>query len=52
MNLLSKREVEILHLLRNSSRYQTGESIALLLEVSSRTVRNDISKRFPHKCTK
>ncbi|MCK0470104.1 BglG family transcription antiterminator [Halalkalibacter sp. APA_J-10(15)] len=44
MNLLNKREVEILHLLRNSNGYQTGESIALLLEVSSRTIRNDIKQ--------
>lgn len=44
MKLLTKREVEILHLLTNSKGYQTGKSIAVLLGVTSRTVRNDIKK--------
>ncbi|WP_163537462.1 BglG family transcription antiterminator [Gracilibacillus sp. YIM 98692] len=44
MKLLNKREVEILHLLANSKECQTGKSIALLLEVSSRTIRNDMKK--------
>ncbi|WP_208586095.1 BglG family transcription antiterminator [Gracilibacillus suaedae] len=44
MELLNKREVEILHLLHNSKGFQNGQSIALLLEVSTRTIRNDIKK--------
>jgi lichenan operon transcriptional antiterminator len=44
MNLLNKREVEILHLLMNSKGYQTGKGISVLLDVSSRTIRNDIKK--------
>lgn len=42
MKLLSKREVEILHLLRNSKGVQTGKSLSLLLEVTTRTIRNDM----------
>ncbi|UOQ49715.1 BglG family transcription antiterminator [Gracilibacillus caseinilyticus] len=44
MKLLSKREVEILHLLRSSKGVQTGKSLSLLLEVTTRTIRNDIKK--------
>ncbi|WP_175495331.1 BglG family transcription antiterminator [Gracilibacillus orientalis] len=44
MKLLNKREVEILHLLRNSKGVQTGKSLSLLLEVTTRTIRNDIKK--------
>lgn len=42
MELLNKREIKILHLLSNSKEMHTGQEIALLLNVSSRTVRNDI----------
>lgn len=42
MNLLNKREMEILRLLSSKKEYQTGESIAVLLGVSSRTIRNDV----------
>lgn len=42
MELLNKREIKILHLLLNSKEMHTGQEIALLLNVSSRTVRNDI----------
>ncbi|WP_017471391.1 BglG family transcription antiterminator [Amphibacillus jilinensis] len=44
MELLTKREVEILHLLRNSKELQTGKSLALLLGVTPRTIRNDVKK--------
>ncbi|QGH36081.1 PRD domain-containing protein [Gracilibacillus salitolerans] len=44
MKLLNKREVEILHLLHDSKGFQNGKSLALLLEVSTRTIRNDIKK--------
>ncbi|MFD1415035.1 BglG family transcription antiterminator [Oceanobacillus jeddahense] len=40
--LLNKREIKILHLLSNSKDMHTGQEIALFLNVSSRTVRNDI----------
>lgn len=42
MNLLNKREIEILRLLSSNKEYQTGESMAVLLGVSSRTIRNDV----------
>jgi lichenan operon transcriptional antiterminator len=42
MNLLNKREIEILRLLSSKKEYQTGESMAVLLGVSSRTIRNDV----------
>lgn len=42
MNLLNKREIEILRLLSSRKEYQTGESMAVLLGVSSRTIRNDV----------
>ncbi|MGN8648144.1 BglG family transcription antiterminator [Gracilibacillus sp. HCP3S3_G5_1] len=51
MTLLSKREVEILHLLQNSKEVQTGKSLSLLLEVTTRTIRNDI-KRLNEAMTK
>ncbi|UOQ83645.1 BglG family transcription antiterminator [Gracilibacillus salinarum] len=44
MKLQSKREVEILHLLHSSKGVQTGKSLSLLLEVTTRTIRNDIKK--------
>ncbi|SEO87543.1 lichenan operon transcriptional antiterminator [Amphibacillus marinus] len=44
MKLLTKREVEILHLLRNSKDLQTGKSLALLLGVTTRTIRNDVKR--------
>ncbi|MBM7541172.1 BglG family transcription antiterminator [Amphibacillus cookii] len=44
MELLARREVEILHLLRNSKTLQTGESLSLLLGVTPRTIRNDVKK--------
>ncbi|WP_152655902.1 BglG family transcription antiterminator [Oceanobacillus sp. CFH 90083] len=42
MELLNKRELKMLHLLSSSKEMHTGQEIALLLNVSSRTVRNDI----------
>lgn len=44
MRMLTKREVEILYLLRNSKGIQTGKSISIFLGVSTRTIRNDIKE--------
>lgn len=44
MEVLTKREKEIITLLINSSNAQTGDTISTILHVSTRTVRNDVKK--------
>ncbi|WP_412675423.1 HTH domain-containing protein [Aeribacillus composti] len=42
MKTLTERERSILFLLRRGKTYQTGKSIAILMGVSPRTIRNDV----------
>lgn len=44
MKALTKREQDLIALLLNSKEIQSGDSISILLGVTSRTIRNDIKK--------
>ena len=40
--MLSSREIKIIYLLENKKTYISGQEIATLIDISSRTLRNDI----------